>query len=113
VTTEGFVPAGTVEEIAPGTSKTIVADNREIAIFNVDGAFYAIENYCPHQGASLAEGWVDAKDATVTCPWHGWCFNLKDGSMTLGAFARVDPYEVKVEDGQVSVSSKPRAPEIT
>ena len=79
------------------------------SVFNAGGTFYALENYCPHQGASLAEGWVEG--TTVTCPWHAWCFNLTDGTMTLGSFARVDPYDVRVEEGQVSVSRTPRAPE--
>jgi nitrite reductase (NADH) small subunit len=111
VTTEPFVPVGAAGDIAPGTAKTVVVDKREIAVFNVGGTFYALENYCPHQGASLAEGWIDAKDATITCPWHAWCFNLTDGTMTLGAFARVDAFDVRVEDGQVSVASKPRRTE--
>jgi len=112
VTTEPFVAVGAVADIAPGTAKTVVVGQSEIAVFNVAGTFYALENSCPHQGASLAEGWIDAKDATITCPWHAWCFNLTDGSMTLGAFARVDAYDTRVEDGQVSVSSKPRRPEV-
>jgi nitrite reductase (NADH) small subunit/3-phenylpropionate/trans-cinnamate dioxygenase ferredoxin subunit len=111
VTSEAFVPVGPVAEIVPGSSKTVVVEGREIAVFNVGGTFYAIENYCPHQGASLAEGWLDG--TTITCPWHAWCFNLTDGTMTLGAFARVDPYDVRVEEGQVSVSSRPRRPEVT
>jgi nitrite reductase (NADH) small subunit len=109
VTTEPFVPVGNAADIAPGTSTTVVIDGREIAVFNAGGTFYALENYCPHQGASLAEGWVEG--TTVTCPWHAWCFNLTDGTMTLGAFARVDPYDVRVEDGRVSISRTPRPPE--
>jgi nitrite reductase (NADH) small subunit/3-phenylpropionate/trans-cinnamate dioxygenase ferredoxin subunit len=109
VTTEPFVPVGNAADIAPGTSTTVVIDGREIAVFNAGGTFYALENYCPHQGASLAEGWVDG--TTVTCPWHAWCFNLTDGTMTLGAFARVDPYDVRIENGQVSISRTPRPPQ--
>ena len=109
VSTEPFVPVGAVADIAPGTAKTVAVEGREIAVFNVGGAFYAVDNFCPHQGGSLAEGWLDG--TTVTCPWHAWCFNLTDGKMTLGSFARVDPYDVRVEDGQVSVSRTPRRPE--
>jgi nitrite reductase (NADH) small subunit len=109
VNSEPFVPVGSAADIAPGHSTTVVIDGREIAVFNAGGTFYALENYCPHQGASLAEGWIEG--TTVTCPWHAWCFNLTDGTMTLGSFARVDPYDVRVEDGQLSVSRTPREPE--
>jgi nitrite reductase (NADH) small subunit len=105
VTTE-FVHVGAVADIAPGTAKTVAVDGREIAVFNADGTFYALDNICPHQGAALADGWLDGK--TVTCPWHAWCFNLADGTMPIGNFAAVDPYDVRVEDGQVSVSRTPR-----
>jgi len=76
---------GAAADIAPGTAKTVAVDGREIAVFNVGGAFYAIDNICPHQGASLADGWLEG--TTITCPWHAWCFNLTDGTMTRGDFA--------------------------
>ena len=103
---DAFVPVGAAADIAPGKSATVQVDQTEVAVFNAGGTFYALENMCPHQGASLAEGWIEG--TTITCPWHAWCFNLTDGSMTLGAWATVDAYDVKVEDGQVSVSRTPR-----
>ena len=103
---ESFVPVGAVADIAPGTAKTVAVEGGEVAVFNVDGTFYAVDNYCPHQGGVLAEGWLEG--TTITCPWHAWCFNLTDGTMTLGGFARVDPYDVRVEDGRVFVSRTPR-----
>jgi len=107
VNTESFVPVGAVNGIAPGTAKTVAVDGREIAVFNAGGTFYAVDNFCPHQGGSLADGWLEG--TTITCPWHAWCFNLTDGEMTLGAWARVDPYDVRIEDGQVWVSRTPRS----
>ena len=50
---------------------------QEIAIFNIDGEFYALENLCPHQGGPLGEG--DIEDSCVTCPWHGWQFDIATG----------------------------------
>ena len=106
MTSESFVPVGPAADIKPGTAKTVSVDGREIAVFNVDGTFYAVDNYCPHQGGLLSEGWLEG--TTITCPWHAWCFNLTDGEMTIGKFASVDVYDVRVEDGQVSVSRTPR-----
>ncbi len=97
-----------VADVAPGTGKAVVVGDREIALFNVDGTFYALDNTCPHQGGPLAEGWVDG--TTVTCPWHAWTFKLDDGGMTLGDYASVDTFDVQVEDGEVRVSRKPRTP---
>ena len=104
--TDSYVPAGAAADIAPGTAKTVDVDGVEVAVFNVGGTFYALENTCPHQGAQLHEGWLDG--TTITCPWHAWCFNLPDGTMTLGAYANVDPYDVTVEDGEVFVRRTPR-----
>lgn len=103
---DDFVTVARVGDVAPGTGKAVVAGEREIALFNVDGTFYALDNTCPHQGGPLAEGWVDG--LTVTCPWHAWCFKLTDGGMTLGDFASVDTFAVRVEDGEVRVSLRPR-----
>jgi nitrite reductase (NADH) small subunit len=104
--TPDYVPVADVADVGPGSAIAVDVGGRSVALFNVDGTFYALENYCPHQGAPLADGWLDG--TTVTCTWHAWCFNLTDGSMTLGAFARVDPFDVKVEDGRVLVSATPR-----
>lgn len=102
-----FLPVGALADIKPGTAKTVAFDGIEIAVFNAGGTLYALENTCPHQGASLSEGWLDG--TTVTCPWHAWCFNLTNGEMTIGAWATVHTYDVRVEDGQVWVSRIPRA----
>jgi NAD(P)H-dependent nitrite reductase small subunit len=104
--TAEFVPVAKLGEIASGTAKTVVVGDREIALFNVDGTFYAIDNTCPHQGGPLAEGWIEG--ATVTCPWHSWCFKMADGKMTLGEYASVDAFDVRVDGEVIAVSRSPR-----
>lgn len=79
---------------------------RDIAVFNVAGRFYAIDNSCPHQGGPLAEGWIDG--TIVTCPWHAWCFDVTSGDMTMGGYTSVDTFDVRIEDGTLSVASEPR-----
>ena len=105
--TTSFVPVAKVADVPPGTATTVVVENREIALFNVAGVFYALENHCPHQGGPLADGWLDG--AVVTCPWHAWTFKLSDGKMTLGDFARVDTFEVRVEGNDVRISRTPQS----
>ena len=101
-----FVPVANLDDLPPGSSLGVQVDGRDVALFNAGGTVYALENYCPHQGAPLVGGWIDG--TTVTCPWHAWCFNLTDGTMTLGAFAKADAYDVRVEDNRISVSRTPR-----
>lgn len=103
---DDFVTVAHVDDVAPGTAKAVVVGEREIALFNVAGTFYALDNTCPHQGGPLAEGWLDG--TTVTCPWHAWTFKLTDGGMTLGDFACVDTFDVRVEGRDVRVSARPR-----
>lgn len=89
----------------PGSGVSVTAGRYEVAIFNVDGAIYAIENCCPHQGGPLADGYLEGP--FVTCPWHAWCFDVRSGKMTLGDFASVPRFEVRVENGSVLISSEP------
>jgi NAD(P)H-dependent nitrite reductase small subunit len=104
---DDYVTAARVGDVAPGTGKAVVVGEREIALFNVEGRYYALDNTCPHQGGPLAEGWLDG--AVVTCPWHAWTFKLSDGEMTLGNFARVDTFDVRVEGDDIRVSRTPQA----
>lgn len=91
-----------VEDIAPGRSKCVVVKRQRIALFNVDGQFYATDDTCTHAEASLSEGEVDGDQ--VECPLHGARFNVKTGAvLCMPAVVPVATYEVKVEDGAVHV----------
>jgi len=100
-----YVAVAKLDEVPAGASKTVVIGEREIALFNVGGTYYAIDNFCPHQGGPLADGWLEG--TTVTCPWHAWCFDLRDGKMTLGDFASVERFDVQVEGSTIMVSLEP------
>jgi NAD(P)H-dependent nitrite reductase small subunit len=103
-----FVTVASVADVPPGTQKQVLIGDREVALFNVGGAYYAIDDYCPHQGGPLHEGWV--QDSVVSCPWHGWCFDLRNGKMTLGDFAAVETFEVRVEGGSIAIADEPKEP---
>lgn len=77
----------------------------EVALFNVDGEYYALENVCPHQGSPIVDGFVEGR--TVTCPWHAWCFDLRTGSLTLGEFAVIPRFEVRIEQDGIYLSKEP------
>ncbi len=102
-----FVAIASTTDILPGEAKAFVVGDREIAVFNVDGSFHAIENTCPHQGAPLAQGWIDG--FAVTCPWHAWCFDVRSGEMTgMVGLSCVDVFEVQIDGSTISVSPEPR-----
>ncbi len=88
-------------EIAPGSGRMVEVAEREIALFNFGGEVYATSDMCPHRGASLAEGFLDA--GKVFCPWHCFDFNLETGECATVPSLRVQTYEVKIEGGEVFV----------
>jgi nitrite reductase/ring-hydroxylating ferredoxin subunit len=97
-----FVRVADVEEVAPGQAKLVEAAGKEIALFNVAGAFHAIDNNCTHVGGPLCEGELDGTE--VTCPWHGAIFDVTSGAV-LGppAGAPVSRYNVRIEGSNVEV----------
>jgi 3-phenylpropionate/trans-cinnamate dioxygenase ferredoxin component len=73
------IPVATVDELAPGQRKLAFVEGRSIVLFNVAGSLYAIENSCPHAGASLASGSLEG--CVLRCPAHGLRFDLRTGCM--------------------------------
>ena len=88
--------------LSPGSGTTADAEGQRIALFNVDGTFYAIDDTCPHRGGPLGEG--DVNGAVVTCPWHGATFDVRTGAVT-GPPARASgrSFRVRVEGDVVLV----------
>ena len=85
-----------------GAAKEVEYEGRIYAIYNVDGVISAIDGICPHQGGPLADGVIEG--TTVTCPWHGWQFEIRTGKTPLGSKIRQAVYEVKIEDHDVLVA---------
>lgn len=93
---------GPLSAIPEGAGKAFSVAGRQIAVFNVSGKLYAIDDLCTHQGASLAEGALTG--ATVTCPWHGAEFDLGTGeALCPPAVESARTYPVSVNNGQVEV----------
>jgi nitrite reductase (NADH) small subunit len=95
------IKVATTDELQPGQAKVCTVNDKEIALFNVDGAICAIDNSCPHRGGPLGEGLVNGEE--VTCPWHGWKFNVKTGACSMIPSAKVNAYEVVVDGSDVKV----------
>ena len=91
-----------IDDLAPGSGKVVQMHGRDIALFNVDGSFYAIDNACTHRGGPLGEGKLSGE--IVECPWHGAKFNVKTGAVTSPpAPTGVRSFAVKVEGNDVLV----------
>ncbi len=90
-----------VSDVAPGEGKIVQADGEQIALFNVGGRFYAIHNTCLHRGGPLGEGELD--ETTVTCPWHGWQYDVATGANVRNPAVKVASFNVKIEGTDVLV----------
>lgn len=96
-----FVTVAKASDLGPGRGKVVSAGGREVALFNVGGRFHAIENTCPHRGGPLGEG--DLEGAVVTCPWHGWQFDVATGASPVNPAAKVRTFPVEVVGDEVRV----------
>jgi len=93
---------GAVDELAPGQRKLAFVDGRSIVLFNIDGTIYAIDNACPHNGASLASGQLEG--CVLRCPAHGLRFDLRTGCMPGAAGLSLRTFPVRVIAGKLLVS---------
>ena len=89
------------DEVRDGSSKIVVVEGRSVALFRVKNQYFAILNACLHRGGPLGEG--EVKDYEVTCPWHGWRFNLLDGSFSTIPTLKVKTFHVNANDEGVFI----------
>ena len=97
-----WVRVASASEIPPGKGKLVEVEGLQVALFNVDGTFYAIDNACSHVGGSLGEGSLEGDQ--VECPWHGARFNVKTGKvLSAPAADDVATYKVRVAGPDVEI----------
>ena len=100
---EDFERVAEKEDLPPGESLLVELDGIRIAVFNLDGEFYAIEDVCTHDGGPLVEGQI-LDGGQVECPRHGARFDIRTGeALSMPAFEPTPSYEVQVEDGDIYV----------
>lgn len=114
---------GDVADFTDGDHKVLEINGRSIGVYRIDGEFYALLNYCPHQGAPLCKGpvcgttlesnvyeFVYGKDQEIVrCPWHGWEFDIKTGASLFSEKIRARSYKTRIENGKVLIDFKGRA----
>ena len=96
-----WVEIARADEIPPGTGKELAAGGRVVALYNVDGTFCALDGVCPHAGGPLGQGILTGD--VVTCPWHGWQFDVTSGRHCLNANLQHTTFPVRVEGDRVLV----------
>jgi nitrite reductase (NADH) small subunit len=103
------IAVGKLSDIPPGGCAVVTVGKKDIAVFNADGKLFAIDDTCPHMGASLSGGHVE--DGCVTCPWHYWRFRLSDGAWADSPKVKIGSYPVHVvgEDVQLELPDEPGA----
>jgi nitrite reductase (NADH) small subunit/3-phenylpropionate/trans-cinnamate dioxygenase ferredoxin subunit len=105
---DAFVRVAKIGDIPEGQGCSYAVGDWMVAIFNVGGTYQAINDLCPHMGASLAAGHV--QDGIVTCPWHAWRFKTCDGTWCDNPRIKTESFPVRVvgDEIEVSVPERPR-----
>ena len=98
---ESWVEVARSEAIGEGSAIEVIAGTQILAIFRLEGALSALDGMCAHQGGPIAQGTVEG--GCVTCPWHGWQYELKTGIQTINRQPLQMTYEVRERDGRVEV----------
>jgi len=101
-----FHTVARVGAIPEGQGQAFAVDGHLVAVFHLGGEYFALNDLCPHMGASLAAG--EIYEGTVICPWHGWRFRISDGTWCDSPRIKTDVYEARVlgEEIQVRVAKK-------
>jgi nitrite reductase (NADH) small subunit len=97
-----FRPVGRVDEFVSRQGKMVTVDGRHVALFRLGDEFFAIDNLCLHKAGPLCEGQIDSKDV-VTCPWHGWSYDIRSGALVQDPRVGVSRHDVKIDGEVVSV----------
>ncbi|MDO8989474.1 MAG: non-heme iron oxygenase ferredoxin subunit [Sideroxyarcus sp.] len=99
-----WLDVASTDELAPGMRRVVDADGLAVAVFNLGGEYFAIQDICPHDGGELAKGVLEGE--VIVCPRHGARFSVKSGSV-LGppAYEDIRTFSVRVVDGRVQVEA--------
>jgi nitrite reductase (NADH) small subunit len=97
-----FVVVGSINDFTPGQGKMVTVNGRHVALFRLGDEFFAIDNLCLHKAGPLCEGEIDGRDV-VTCPWHGWSYQIRTGMLVQDPRVGVSRHEVQIDGTSVAV----------
>lgn len=96
-----WVPVNLSQALIDGQATEVMIKERVIAVFRYEGELFAMDGMCAHQGGPVAEGQVE--HGCVTCPWHGWQYELKTGVQTINRQPLQETFQVRENDGMIEV----------
>ncbi len=101
-----FQKVATLDEVKPGRPIEVEINGEQVALCNLDGTIHAISGVCPHAGGPLGQG--DLNDNVLTCPLHGWQFDVASGRCLRIPAMKIKTYEVRMQGNDILVSDEPR-----
>jgi nitrite reductase (NADH) small subunit len=96
-----FVPVARVEDVPPGTVRHVTVGDEEVAVANCAGGVYAVQGHCLHLQGPLGHG--ELEGCVLTCPWHGWQYDVRTGQNEFDLAIQLRTYDVQVENGEIRV----------
>jgi nitrite reductase (NADH) small subunit len=97
------IPVATVDDLPEGSAAVVQIQGVDVALIHDAGRIYAIDDRCPHAGASLAGGKVE--NGEITCPWHYWCFKLDNGEYCKRPTHKITTYPVTIDGGVIHIET--------
>ncbi|MBD3226544.1 MAG: Rieske 2Fe-2S domain-containing protein [Caldithrix sp.] len=97
-----FIKVAKMSDLQPGEKMEVDYDEESVALFNIDGSFYAIRNECTHEYSTLVDGELEGDE--IICPLHDARFNVKTGQETAPAFEPVETFEVKIDGDDILIA---------
>lgn len=97
-----FRAVGAISDFTSRQGKMVTVDGRHVALFRLGDEFFAIDNLCLHKAGPLCDGHIDGNDV-VTCPWHGWSYEIKTGTLVQDPRVGVSKHDVRIDGEQISV----------
>ena len=92
---------GRRDDFLPGQGRMVDVRGRHVALFRLGDDFFALDNMCLHRGGPLCDGQID--DGVVTCPWHGWSYEISTGTMVQDPRVGVSKHEVRLTGDEIAV----------
>lgn len=96
------VRVAALADVPPGTAREVAAAGRVVALFNVEGTIHAMDGVCPHAGGPLGKGTLEGP--RVTCPWHGWQFDVTTGKHCLNDNIQHPTFDVTIENDDIYIT---------
>ena len=96
-----FVKIAEINDVKDGETKVLPVKGSSIALYNVNGKFFATANECPHKGGPLGEGSMEGN--VVSCPWHGWKFDVTTGTSPVAPSVCVKTYKVMINGNDIMI----------